>query len=142
MRTYVLFRSSFRNESAPNISHETVDGALTLCGRRVTDAATVEPDSNDLDPDCRICYRATKQPQLQPRIVDAKMNDADRVRLAISDGARMLGPVERQRCSKHQQRWITYRWAWRKDADISGGDIEVVRQCIACDNASAKTGGL
>ena len=58
-RTYVLFRSSFRCESAPNISHETLDGIHTLCGRLVADAATVEPDSNDLDPDCRVCYRAS-----------------------------------------------------------------------------------
>ena len=60
-RTYVLFRSSFRYESAPNISHETIDGVRTLCGRLVSDAETVEPDGNNLDPDCRICYRATKR---------------------------------------------------------------------------------
>lgn len=57
VRTYVLFRSSFRYESAPNISHETIDGVKTLCGRKVADAETNEPDSNDLEPDCRTCAR-------------------------------------------------------------------------------------
>lgn len=61
MRTYVLFSSSFRYESAPNISHETVDGVRTLCGRKVADAATNEPDSNDLEPDCIICRRAARK---------------------------------------------------------------------------------
>lgn len=56
-RTYVLFRSSFRYESAQNISHETVDGVKTLCGRRVEQAETVETDHNDLDPDCNVCRR-------------------------------------------------------------------------------------
>jgi hypothetical protein len=65
VRTYVLFNSSFRHESAPNISHETIDGVKTLCGRLVADAATVEPDSNDLDPDCNTCRR----------IVRARKND-------------------------------------------------------------------
>ena len=59
-RTYVLFRSSFAYEAAPNISHETVDGVKTLCGRRVADAETVEPDNNDLDPDCIACCRVLK----------------------------------------------------------------------------------
>lgn len=58
VRTYVLFNSSFRYENAPNISHETVDGVRTLCGRKVADAATNEPDSNDLEPDCNTCRRA------------------------------------------------------------------------------------
>ena len=58
VRTYVLFSSSFRYEAAPNISHETIDGVRTLCGRLVSDAATVEPDSNNLDPDCIVCRRA------------------------------------------------------------------------------------
>lgn len=57
-RTYVLFRSSFRYEAAPNISHETIDGAKTLCGRRVSNAETVETDTNNLEPDCIICRRA------------------------------------------------------------------------------------
>lgn len=59
-RTYVLFNSSFRCESAPNISHETVDGIRTLCGRLVSQAATVEPDFNDLDPDCNTCRRIAR----------------------------------------------------------------------------------
>lgn len=60
-RTYVLFTSSFRCESSPNISHETVDGVRTLCGRSVESAATVEPDDNDLDPDCIVCRRAAQR---------------------------------------------------------------------------------
>lgn len=61
MRTYVLFNSSFRYDAAPNISHETIDGVRTFCGRLVANAATVEPDNCDLNPDCRICYRAAKR---------------------------------------------------------------------------------
>ena len=57
-RYYVLFRSSFRYESAPNISHETIDRVRTLCGRMVDSAATFEPDSNNLDPDCIKCRQA------------------------------------------------------------------------------------
>ena len=57
-RYYVLFRSSFRYEAAPNISHETLDRVRTLCGRRVEDAETLEPDENDLEPDCGSCRRA------------------------------------------------------------------------------------
>jgi hypothetical protein len=60
-RTYVLFNSSFRYESAPNISHETSDGVKTFCGRLVSDAATNEPDSNDLDPDCITCRRVSRR---------------------------------------------------------------------------------
>lgn len=33
-RYFVLYASSFRYESAPNISHETIDKVLTLCGRK------------------------------------------------------------------------------------------------------------
>lgn len=57
-RFYVLFTSSFRYEAAPNISHETIDKQRTLCGRKVSAAATVEPDSNDLGPDCISCRKA------------------------------------------------------------------------------------
>lgn len=60
-RYYVLFRSSFRYKSALNISHETIDKQRTLCGRKVSDAETFEPDSNDLPPDCRICARAIER---------------------------------------------------------------------------------
>ena len=61
VRTYVLFNSSFRYEQAPNISHDTADGVKTFCGRSLSQAATVEPDSNDLDPDCLICRRAAQK---------------------------------------------------------------------------------
>jgi hypothetical protein len=60
-RIYVLFNSSFRYESAPNISHETGDGVKTFCGRLVSEAAAVEPDNNDLDPDCIICRRVSRR---------------------------------------------------------------------------------
>lgn len=55
---YVLFRSSFRYEQAPNISHVTVDDIKTLCGRKTADAETREPDSNDIPPDCIPCRKA------------------------------------------------------------------------------------
>lgn len=58
MRYYVLFASSFRYNAAPNISHETIDKVRTLCGRKVADAETFEPDNNNLDPDCRKCAAA------------------------------------------------------------------------------------
>lgn len=61
LRIYVLFASSFRYESAPNISHETIDDIKTLCGRRVADAATREPDDNDLDPDCITCRTISRK---------------------------------------------------------------------------------
>ncbi len=61
VRWYVLFNSSFRYGAAPNISHETVDKVRTLCGRDVTQAATLEPDSNDLEPDCFVCRRASQR---------------------------------------------------------------------------------
>jgi len=53
-RTYVCFAAAFRSESAPCISHETIE---TLCGRLVADAVTVEPDNNNLEPDCNTCRR-------------------------------------------------------------------------------------
>ena len=60
-RWYVVFNSSFRYDAAPCISHETIDKVRTLCGRKVDAAATLEPDSNDLEPDCKICRRASKR---------------------------------------------------------------------------------
>lgn len=60
-RYYVLFQSSFRYESAPNISHETVDKVRTLCGRKVADAETFEPDSNGLEADCNICRKSSRR---------------------------------------------------------------------------------
>ena len=66
-RYYVLFNSSFRYDAAPNISHETIDKVRTLCGRKVSDAATFEPDSNNLEPDCGSCRRAlTRTRKLHP----------------------------------------------------------------------------
>lgn len=58
MRYYVVFASSFRSDAAPCISHETIDKVRTLCGRKVDDASTLEPDSNNLEPDCGSCRRA------------------------------------------------------------------------------------
>ena len=60
VRIYCVFNSSFRYDAAPCISHETIDGVRTLCGRKVADAATLEPDSNDLDPDCNVCRRIVR----------------------------------------------------------------------------------
>jgi hypothetical protein len=57
----VLFNSSFRYDGADNISCATVDGQKTFCGRRVADAATTEPDDNDLDPDCITCRNAARK---------------------------------------------------------------------------------
>lgn len=59
-RIYVCFESVFRSDSTPCICHETIDGVKTLCGRLVSQAATYEPDSNNLDPDCITCRRALK----------------------------------------------------------------------------------
>lgn len=58
-RFYVLFNSSFRYDAAPNIDHETASetSEKTYCGRKVADAATFEPDDNDLDPGCITCRR-------------------------------------------------------------------------------------
>jgi len=60
-RLYVCFNYSFRGDWAPCISHETIDGVKTLCGRSVAQAATLEPDSNDLDPDCNVCRRVARK---------------------------------------------------------------------------------
>ena len=67
-RTYVCFASAFRGDAAPCISHETVDGVKTLCGRRVSDAATVERDNQNHDPDCRVCYRAGNRLKINKEI--------------------------------------------------------------------------
>ncbi len=58
-RWYVVFSSSFRYDAAPCVSHETIDKVRTLCGRDVKTAATLESDTNDLDPDCAVCRRAS-----------------------------------------------------------------------------------
>lgn len=58
VRWFCLFTSSFRCQSAPNISHETIDKVRTLCGRKVDDAATLEEENReDAPPDCLICRR-------------------------------------------------------------------------------------
>ena len=59
MTIFILFNSSFRYDSAPNISHVTVNDVKTLCGRPTSSAATREPDErDDLAPDCRTCEKA------------------------------------------------------------------------------------
>lgn len=67
-RYYVCFTSSFRGDSAPCISHETIDKVKTLCGRKVADAATLEPDDNNLEPDCLRCRNSVayrRRPKLE-----------------------------------------------------------------------------
>lgn len=56
-RWFCVFNSSFRYDRAPCISHETADKVKTFCGRDVEDAATLESDDNDLDPDCKTCRK-------------------------------------------------------------------------------------
>lgn len=73
-RYYVVFATSFRGDWAPCISHETIDKVKTLCGRRVSDAATFEPDSNNLEPDCRICNRAASR--LRPALARDTSDEA------------------------------------------------------------------
>ena len=70
-RYYVVFASSFRYESAPCISHETIDKRRTLCGRQVTDAVTLEPDNNNLEPDCKLCCKALARLRQAPLMPDA-----------------------------------------------------------------------
>lgn len=61
------------------------------------------------------------------------MNDDDRAQLAVRKGATMLGPLEKERCSRHPRRWRTYRWTWRADdGDISSSEPVIVRDCAAC----------
>lgn len=60
-RFYVLFESAFRldgsrgGEESPNITHATVDGQRTLCGRKGWATEEGWDDSNP--PDCRICAK-------------------------------------------------------------------------------------
>lgn len=51
----VCFRSAFAYESAPNITHATLDGERTLCGRK--DWATSEGWRRDLIA-CLTCVKA------------------------------------------------------------------------------------
>lgn len=66
------------------------------------------------------------------------LTDAERIRHATKSGRRMLGPFERERCSKHKRRWITFRWTWDADEDqqaaIECGEPEIVRGCGTCDD--------
>lgn len=52
----VLFASAFRRPGAENISHVSIDGVRTLCGRRVEEAEEVVIDSS-AQPDCRTCRK-------------------------------------------------------------------------------------
>jgi len=65
------------------------------------------------------------------------MDDEDRKRLAVPHGRHMLGPLERERCSKHRRRWITYRWVWLQGEDPSSSEPAIVRGCAEC-NAEAE----
>ena len=68
-------------------------------------------------------------------------NDEDRTRLAKpnASGTRMLGPIERERCSKHRRRWVTFRWVWNTpengdhlDAIESDSWPEIEHSCVLC----------
>lgn len=65
---YVLFRSAFSYENAPNISHVTnEEQTKTLCGR--TGWATSEEDYiPGFGVDCRRCFRALRK-------IDTKLSD-------------------------------------------------------------------
>ena len=60
-RKLVCFTSSFAYESADNISHATLDGKKTLCGR--SGWATEDPWS-DIGPDCLRCRASIKRQRL------------------------------------------------------------------------------
>lgn len=66
-RWFCLFRSSFRYDAAPNISHETIDKVKTLCGRKVSDAETLEEDNREhAEPDCIRCRNTLARRRKQP----------------------------------------------------------------------------
>lgn len=65
-KSYVLFRSSFAYDSAPNISHITLDGETTACGRKdwITTEGWVGAGGCPVDPngpDCRVCARVWRK---------------------------------------------------------------------------------
>lgn len=60
------------------------------------------------------------------------MNDNDRIRLATPSGGMMLGPIERERCSRHRRRWVLFRWVWEVDGEISSANPRVERGCAEC----------
>lgn len=92
MRYYVFFASSFRYKAAPNIDHETIDKVRTLCGRKVSDAATFEPGSNDLESGCRICAKAAAK--LRPKLT---RDDSSEAQLACSACISSHAPGELRR---------------------------------------------
>jgi hypothetical protein len=72
----------------------------------------------------------------------SKFSDEQRIALATRKGDRMIGPLERQRCSVHPRRWETYRWTWRAP-DESKGETQLMavesdsepryeRGCVLC----------
>lgn len=69
------------------------------------------------------------------------LTDDDRIRLAVKSGGTMLGPNERERCTRHKRRWILFRWTWDVPADgethvenlEGGGEPEIVRGCAECN---------
>ena len=72
IRYFVVFTSSFRSDRTPCITHETAatrsdePNATTFCGRKVADAATFEPDDNDLEADCNTCRKLASTKRAQP----------------------------------------------------------------------------
>lgn len=61
------------------------------------------------------------------------MTDGDRIRLATPHKGRMLGPLERERCTEHRRRWVTYRWEWDAGSGPEDGYPEIVRGCQSCN---------
>jgi len=61
VKDLVCFRSSFAYESAPNITHMTLDGKRTACGR--SNWATTE-GWHDAGPDCLRCRKAWEKMRL------------------------------------------------------------------------------
>lgn len=56
-RNVVLFRSAFAYERAPNITHITLDGEKTACGRRGWETEEGwDSYVSSSGPDCRTCY--------------------------------------------------------------------------------------
>lgn len=62
------------------------------------------------------------------------MTDEERIARSTlsSDGLRRVGPVERARCPRHPNRWITYRWTWPSDNTLDAADLSCVTGCLQC----------
>lgn len=60
------------------------------------------------------------------------ISDADRVARAVKVGAKMHGPLERCHCSRHNRRWITFRWVWSVGGEPDDGDVVMVHGCGSC----------